>query len=76
MGEVVPPSAGFAALRVASASARDNGYYTCTATSVAGTIKEQFDIVVNRGDGGNGFDYGNYSSDLINLSPHGRVAYW
>uniref|UniRef100_A0A2A4JYR7 Hemolin n=1 Tax=Heliothis virescens TaxID=7102 RepID=A0A2A4JYR7_HELVI len=50
--EVVPAAAGHASLRVQSASERDSGSYTCIATNAAGTTKEQFRVVVNRGDGG------------------------
>ena len=57
--EVVAPSPGHASLRVQSAGESDSGYYTCTATNAAGTTKEQFKVVVDRGDGGDdGGDYG------------------
>ncbi|XP_037299981.1 basement membrane-specific heparan sulfate proteoglycan core protein isoform X7 [Manduca sexta] len=52
MIEIVRPSPGIAVLRVASASQRDEGIYTCTATSAAGTTQEQFRLIVDRGDGG------------------------
>ncbi|KAJ0183614.1 hypothetical protein K1T71_000037 [Dendrolimus kikuchii] len=49
--EIVPPAPGIASLRISSASYNDEGDYTCTATSAAGTIENQFRIIVaDRGD--------------------------
>lgn len=58
--DVVPAASGHTSLRIASAREEDSGFYTCTATNAAGTTKEQFRVVVDRGDGGDdgGFDYG------------------
>ncbi|KAJ8737311.1 hypothetical protein PYW07_000582 [Mythimna separata] len=69
--EVVAPSLGHVSLRVPSASESDNGFYTCTATNAAGTTKEQFKIVVDRGDGGDDgvYDGSGDDSDLYNPNP-------
>ncbi|XP_052752510.1 basement membrane-specific heparan sulfate proteoglycan core protein isoform X3 [Galleria mellonella] len=56
--EIVPPTSAIAALRVSSASERDDGEYVCQATSSAGTIEENFVIVIERGDLGSDNDRG------------------
>lgn len=64
MEDVVPAAPGYAALRIASASDRDNRVYVCTATSAAGTINEQIAVRVERGDGGFG-DIGQFLALLL-----------
>lgn len=46
--ELVPPTPSTAYLRITSATARDEGDYTCTATSAAGTTEDQFFITVEK----------------------------
>lgn len=53
------PSRGSATLRIGAVRYRDDGSYTCTATSPAGTAEQKFVISVERGDGGFG-DLGTY----------------
>ncbi|KAH9644190.1 hypothetical protein HF086_008679, partial [Spodoptera exigua] len=64
--DVVPASYGHTSLQIASASEANSGFYTCTATNAAGTTKEQFRVVVDRGDGGDdgGFDYGSGDGEI------------
>ncbi|XP_075991621.1 terribly reduced optic lobes isoform X3 [Anticarsia gemmatalis] len=61
--QLVSPQRSHASLYIPSASDRDEGYYTCTASSDAGTITEQFVINVDRGDGGYGIDDNGGSGD-------------
>lgn len=52
-GETInQPSPGISVLRIGSASEREQGDYTCTATSAAGTTTDTFIVRVDRGDGG------------------------
>ncbi|KAL0852381.1 hypothetical protein ABMA28_000578 [Loxostege sticticalis] len=61
--EIVSPQPGMAVLHISAVSDRDDGDYTCSATSPAGTIDEQFGIrVESRGDGG--FGTGEGSGDI------------
>ncbi|XP_022832802.1 basement membrane-specific heparan sulfate proteoglycan core protein-like isoform X3 [Spodoptera litura] len=64
--DVAPAASGHTSLRIASAKEEDSGFYTCTATNAAGTTKEQFRVVVDRGDGGDdgGFDYGSGDGEI------------
>ncbi|CAK1554719.1 unnamed protein product [Leptosia nina] len=56
--EIVPASPRIAVLSLSYVNERNEGDYTCIATSVAGTVREQFAIRVDRGDGGFGNDEG------------------
>ncbi|CAK1588065.1 unnamed protein product [Parnassius mnemosyne] len=62
--ELMAPALGIAALRVNSATDRDDGEYVCTATSAAGTIDEQFAVRVDRGDGGFGDNEGSGEGEI------------
>lgn len=48
--ELVRPTPLIATIRVPAATERDDGDYTCLATSAAGSLEEAFVVRVNRGD--------------------------